>query len=355
MTKKNLAMMKKFFVNLFLPLFLVNMSVAQKNADCVKAKEICKKGTHEILKAEGEGKEKFEAFPTPCFMGGVGTENGNGEKNATWIKVKIAKSGSLKFTIRPMKFDDDLDFVVYKLSGGNCSDKKIIRCCASGDKDAYSYCMGPTGLRDGENDVMENPGCSGDNNGYLKPINAKEGDWFVILVSNVSSAGQGFSIRLYGTCMLPCDEEKKPKEEPQKAQKDEPTVAEPIATTAPTAPVKEDLQEIEGRKLTLKKTLTMQNRRISMKVWDNSIEDGDIISIYVNGKKKYSNIYLTTKPQEFLLDLQPGENTITAHAESFGKSEPNTAAIKVSDGKNEQLLTLSASKNQEEMIKIVVE
>lgn len=347
--------MKKIFLNQFIFLFITTFSFAQKNADCIKAKEICKKGTHEFSKADGEGKDIYEAFPSPCFMGGVGTENGNGEKNSTWIKVKIAKSGALKFTIRPTKTDDDLDFVVYKVSGGNCSDKKIIRCCASGDKDAYSYCMGPTGLRDGESDVMENPGCGGDNNGYLKPINAKEGDYFVILVSNVSSSGQGFSIRLYGTCMLPCDEEKKPKEEPKPQEpKVEPKPQEP-AVAATETPVKDNSQEIEGRKLTLKKTLMMQNRRISLKVWDNSIEDGDVISIYVNGKKKYSNIYLTTKPQEFLLDLLPGENTITAHAESFGKSEPNTAAIKISDGKTEQLLTLSASKNQEEMIKVVIE
>lgn len=347
--------MKKLFLSQFILLFIATISFAQKNADCIKAKEICKKGTHDIQIADGEGKDKSEAFPTPCFMGGVGTENGNGEKNSTWIKVKIAKSGSLKFTLRPKKTDDDLDFVVYKVSGGNCSDKKIIRCCASGDKDAYSYCMGPTGLRDGESDVMENPGCTNDNNGYLKPINAKEGDYFVILVSNVSSAGQGFSIRLYGTCMLPCDEEKKPKEEPKpKEPIAEPKPKEPIADE-PVVAEKDNSQEIEGRKLTLKKTLKMQNRRISLKVWDNSIEDGDVISIYVNGKKKYSNIYLTTKPQEFLLDLQPGENTIAAHAESFGKSEPNTAAIKISDGKTEQLLTLSASKAQEEMVKILVE
>jgi hypothetical protein len=331
----------------------------------VKAKEICKKGTHEFTKLSGEGKDNMEAFPTPCFMNG--DVKGNAEMNSAWIKLIIAKSGSLKFTIRPTKYDDDLDFVVYRLSGGSCADKKIIRCMAAGDKVYPSYCMGPTGLRDGESDVMETAGCDGDKNGYLKPLSVKEGEVYVILVSNVTTEGQGFSIRLFGTCMLPCDEEKKPKEEPKKPVEEpkkevtEPVAVQPEKTEVPSPPVvtaqpaSSQPSEIEGRKTIVNKTLAVKNRRINMKVWDSSIEDGDVISIYINGKKKFSNIILTTKPQEFLLDLEPGENFITAHVESFGKREPNTAAISVNDGKKEQKLSLNATRNQEETMKIIVE
>jgi hypothetical protein len=362
-------------------LFVLTLPIkAQRYADCVKAKEICKKGTHEFAAAKGQGKDQMEGFPAPCFAGGAEMNN-NAEKNSTWIKVQIAQSGSFKFTIRPKRYGDDIDFVVYKLSGANCQTKKLVRCMAAGDKEdaVGSFCMGSTGLRDGESDISENPGCGGENNSFLKPLNVKEGEYYVILVSNVTSDNEGFAIRLFGTCMLPCDEEKKPKPEekeiaeaktttapaskiasPESEPKVEPktevksipksTTPEPATETVAAQPV-----TIEGRKTIVNKTLSVKNRTINMKVWDSSVEDGDIISIYINGVKKYANIILTTKPQEFLLTLEAGENFITAHVESFGKREPNTAAISVNDGKKEQRLTLNATRNQEETMKIIVE
>lgn len=357
----NLRNAKVLLFNLCIVLLQVQSASAQQYADCVKAKEICKKGTHEIKKTNGSGKDEMEAFPTPCFING--DVRGNAEMNSAWIKVKIAKSGTLKFTLRPTKYDDDLDFVVYKISGNKCENKKIVRCMAAGDKAYPSFCLGPTGLKDGETDISENAGCEGSNNGFLKPLSVKEGETYVILVSNVTSADQGFSIRLFGTCMLPCDEEKKTPPPPKEEK--------PIADAPPTPPVEVEKPqeeapkeepvvsklpaEIEGRKTVISKTLEVKNRRISLKVWDNSLEDGDVISIYINGKKKFANITLTTKPQEFLLDLEAGENYITAHVESFGKREPNTAALSVHDGKKEQKLVLNATRNQEETMKVVVE
>lgn len=353
--------------------FLPFYAWTQRYADCIKAKEICKKGTQEFASANGEGRDQFEAFPTPCFENG--DVKGNAEMNSVWIKFKIAKSGSLKFTIRPSKYDDDIDFVVYKLGDGDCSSKRIVRCMAAGDKVYPSFCMGATGLRDDEKDISEDAGCSGDKNGYLKPLNVKEGEAYVLLVSNVTSAGEGFSIRFFGTCMLPCDEEKKPeppkKQENKTKEPEKPSVAEPVVSTANNdAPKIEDLSEktaekvevksslppeIEGRKTVVNKTIGVSNRKITLKVWDSSIEDGDIISIYVNGVNKYPNILLTTKPQEFVFELEKGENFITAHVESFGKREPNTAAISVNDGKKVQKLTLNATRNQEETMKIEVD
>jgi hypothetical protein len=223
--------------------------------------------------------------------------------------------------------------------------------------------MGATGLKEGETDFRENVGCSAENNGFLAPIKAKKDEWYVILVSNVTSIGPGFTLSFTGTCKLPCEEnepkpevkpETKPdiakiesKPEPKVEVKPEPAVVE---KETPIIPV-----EIEGRKTVVNKTLAVKNRTITMKVWDSSIEDGDVISIYINGKKKFSNIELKTKPQEFIINLESGENFITAHVESFGRKEPNTAAISVFDGKKEQKLTLNATKNQEESMKIIVE
>lgn len=339
-------------------------SRAQKYADCIKAKDICKKDTYTFEKLNGEGRDNFEAMPAPCFAGGRGIEDANPERNSAWIKFTVKEAGSLKFTIKPINRDDDIDFVVYRLDDGNCSEKKIIRCCASGDERYPSPCMGTTGLRDGEEDVREEVGCGIANNSFLRPIKTKAGEVYVILASNVTTVGPGFTIRIYGSCVLPCDEEKPKQPEVAKVQTPKPArpaevKTEPIAEqippvvaekTKPTPP-----EEINGRKTVVNKTLAVKSRTITLKVWDNSIEDGDVVSIYVNGKKKFANIELKNKPQEFILDLESGENYITAHAENFGRKEPNTAAISVFDGKKEQKLSLNATKISEESLKIMVE
>ncbi len=180
------------------------------------------------------------------------------------------------------------------------------------------------------------------------------------MVSNVTSEGPGFTISFTGTCKLPCEDnepkpEVKPEQKPAIAKVEPKIEPKPEQPTVVEKPVQTLPMEIEGRKTIVNKTLAVKNRTITMKVWDSSLEDGDIISIYINGKKKYSNIELKIKPQEFILNLEPGENFITAHVESFGKKEPNTAAISVFDGKKEQKLTLNATKNQEESMKIIVE
>jgi hypothetical protein len=355
-------MMKHKLLLVIISIFLASEIQAQKYADCIKAKEICKKDTYTFEKLGGEGRDNFEAVPTPCFMGGIGTEDGNAEHNSAWIKFTVKESGSLKFTIKPLNRDDDMDFVVYRIDGG-CDEKRILRCCASGDNHYPSPCMGTTGLRDGEDDIREEPGCINDNNSFLRPIKAKSGEVYVILVSNVTSKGPGFTIRIYGSCVLPCDDDK-PKPEVAKVEKPKPEVQKTEAKPEPsteTPPVVVEIPkptpptEINGRKTVVNKTLAVKSRNITLKVWDSSIEDGDVVSIYVNGKKKFANIELKNKPQEFILDLEPGENYITAHAENFGRKEPNTAALSVFDGKKEQKLSLNATKTSEESLKVTVE
>lgn len=367
----------KLLQALFIIIFFALDANAQKSADCIRAKEICKKGNHTFENLKGEGNDDIEAYPAPCFIqkdpyGNISTSagdllaNGNPEKNSMWLKFIIKKGGTFKFTLNPLRSEDDLDFVVYKTTAGDCKTKKVIRCMAAGDHQFPSYCLGATGLRDGETDVSEVAGCAGDNNNFLKPIVAKEGDILILLVSNVTSAGQGFRIRVGGTCILPCEEERKkedpkpeavapPKENPPVVQAPPPPLVKEETPAVVQAPVSKLPEAIEGRKTVITRGIEVQSRRINLKVWDNSIEDGDIISIYINGKKKYANIYLTTKPQEFLIDLEPGENFITAHVESFGKKEPNTAAISVSDGKREQKLTLNATRKQEETMRVIVQ
>ncbi len=360
--------MRQIFLSLMT--FLVPFALsAQGYADCGTAMSICKKQNYSIDHVGGEGSDRTEADFTACFMNG---ENyGQAEENSTWIKFEITKPGSLAFTIRPRNPEDDIDFVVFKLPPtGDCRYKQIIRCMAAGDSRynvGNSPCMGSTGLREGEKDTSEDAGCSdeGDNT-WLAPLRVVAGEKYVILISNVSEPGPGFDIMFTGTCKLPCDDEPskiadvpkpvkkivkptvKPVEKP--AVTPEPPVI--VQTPTPAPPLL-----IEGREVEVNETVQVKNRELRVKIWDSQLEDGDVASIFIDDKRVIDHITLTKKPREFKITLPPGkkEYLLTVYADNFGKSEPNTARVLISDGDQEQTIDLVAGRKKQESVKIITE
>lgn len=335
-------------------LFLAFSSLGQSNADCWTAMEICKKQVYHIDRAGGEGTNNQEADFTSCFMNG--DNFGQAEENSTWIRFEVKKSGTLTFAITPHRLDDDIDFVVFKLpADGNCQYKQIVRCMAAGDspdRALTSSCMGETGLREGENDSSEDAGCAdiGDN-AWLAPLRVVAGEKYVILVSNVSTKGPGFSIRFGGNCMLPCDEEKKPVAAPPKPKE----TPKPTPPPAPP-PAQEPPSKIGGRDVQVNETIKVKSRKVKIKIWDSQIEDGDVISIYLNNEKILDHHYLKTKPYEFEVELPPGkEHYLTVFADDFGKAEPNTAMVLINDGVREQTIDLVAGRSKQESVKIIAE
>jgi hypothetical protein len=331
--------------------------LAQHHADCDAAMDICKKKAYTISSAAGEGANPREADFVACFMNG---ENyGQAEENSTWIKFEIAKSGTLTFVITPQRKTDDMDFVVFKLPGGSCDNKQIVRCMAGGDSEASvgtSACMGQTGLRDGEADSSEDAGCNdpGDN-AWLAPLRVVAGEQYAILVSNVSSRGPGFNISFGGSAKLPCDEEPKPVK-PTETRPVEPKPQPTIATTPkPMAPAAKP-DAIGGRVVEVGETVKVKNRKITIKIWDSQVEDGDIISVYLGDRKIIDRLYLRIKPHEFTIDLPAGsEHYLTVYADDFGKAEPNTAKVLIYDGTREQVIDLVAGRKKQESVKIITE
>jgi hypothetical protein len=347
----------KYFLTTFLLLICLKINVfAQANADCVSAMEICKKQVYHIESAGGEGADDTEADLISCFMS---SENaGQAEENSTWIRFEIAQSGSLTFAITPHRFDDDIDFVVYRLTDGTCKNKKIVRCNAAGDprhKAGISPCLGETGLREKESDTSVNAGCedAGDN-AWLAPLQTVKGEKYALLISNVTSRGPGFSIRFGGSAMLPCDKPKTTKPKPPPVAKSKPTP--PPATPPPVVAKVEKPTSIGGRAVEVGDELKVKSRKIRLKIWDSQVEDGDIVSVYLNDKKVIDHLYLRLKAQEFEIDLPPGrEHYLTVYADDFGKAEPNTAMVSIFDGVREQTIDLVASRSKQESVRIVAE
>ncbi|MCB9305837.1 MAG: hypothetical protein H6565_04520 [Lewinellaceae bacterium] len=341
-------------------LFLASAAQAQQHADCITAMDICKKQVYHIDKTGGEGQNNHEADFIACFMN---SENfGNAEENSTWIKFDVAKSGSLSFAITPHRLEDDIDFVVYLMLDGTCNNMKIVRCMAAGDSPENaltSRCLGETGLRSGETDTSEDAGCADEgDNAWLAPLKVEEGEKYMILISNVTSSGPGFSIRFSGSAQMPCDvPEKKPRQAAKKPAVT-PAKAKPLekpkASVASSAKIQPD--SIGGRAVKVSRSLAVKNRKIKVKLWDSQVEDGDIVSVYLDDKKVIDHVYLRLKPQEYEIELPPGkEHYLTVYADDFGKAEPNTAKVSVFDGVREQIIDLVAGRTNQESVKIVTD
>jgi hypothetical protein len=177
-------------------------------SDCPEGVVLCDKSSFKVDKLESAGALTNEVSSNDCIME---------EFASAWYKWTCDESGSLTFTLTPNDYvsdnkeSDDLDFAVYELPGGidDCANKKLIRCMAAGANvgiggvsplSTWIKCNGKTGLRDGDDDTIENAGCSdsGDDN-WLSPIDMVSGKSYVLIVNNFSRSGLGFSIDWGGT------------------------------------------------------------------------------------------------------------------------------------------------------------
>jgi hypothetical protein len=92
-------------------------------------------------------------------------------------------------------------------------------------------------------------------------------------------------------------------------------------------------------------------------IWDHGIEDGDRVTILVNGKPFIENLTILHLPKSFSLELGEGDNIITVRALNEGYVSPNTASIKISSvtqGKAEQVWDLDQNENGEFKITVLL-
>ncbi|MEM9887519.1 MAG: hypothetical protein AAF849_16605 [Bacteroidota bacterium] len=168
-------------------------------SDCPQASILCDDSGFSVQTVTGAGSNTRELDDALCFSNGVTVNN---ETNSTWYTWICDESGTLEFTLTPLNETDDLDFVLYELPNGigNCRDKRVLRCMASGDFAYPSRCMGPTGLRDGEEDENEPAGCNnGRQNNFLQPLMMESGKSYALGINNFTSTGNGFNLEFGGT------------------------------------------------------------------------------------------------------------------------------------------------------------
>lgn len=106
-----------------------------------------------------------------------------------------------------------------------------------------------------------------------------------------------------------------------------------------------DFGNVEGRKVSHRKTVEIYDPALTIYVWDADKVDGDIISLQFNGKWLLRDYAITKTKHEIPIEYVLGaENQLILYAENEGQYPPNTAAITFFDGKQERNLKLSSDK-----------
>lgn len=176
-------------------------------SDCKSAVVLCDKSPFAVQNLTGTGDDKNEIEAGNCI---------ESETQSVWYKWTCDTAGTLTFTLTPNDFINyqtvsiDLDFALYELPNGidDCSNKKLLRCMASGANllnnspaplSQWSGCNGPTGLLLGDPDISETAGCQSGNNNFVKEIQMESGKSYVLIVNNFDHDGKGFSIKFGGT------------------------------------------------------------------------------------------------------------------------------------------------------------
>lgn len=129
---------------------------------------------------------------------------------------------------------------------------------------------------------------------------------------------------------------------------DKNTVAE--AVTQPT-----NRETFEGRKISYTKELEFDSEDITIKIWDHGRQDGDIVSIYLNGISIVSKYYLTYRKKDFNVKLNPKKsNDLFLYAHNLGDSPPNTVSIEITDGTKSENIILNSDLQSCEAVLISV-
>lgn len=129
----------------------------------------------------------------------------------------------------------------------------------------------------------------------------------------------------------------------------QPAAADPSpAAKAVAAPDK----ELASREIVTKTELKSADTQVRIRVYDESIIDGDVISLNWNGEWITRYYRVAKLPKEIVLDLLPGENTLVMHAENLGRYPPNTATVSIQRGNKTEIFVLNSDMGKSEAIKI---
>jgi len=110
---------------------------------------------------------------------------------------------------------------------------------------------------------------------------------------------------------------------------------------------------LQGRTVDFAKTIIVKGDHLELFVNDAQQEDGDIISLNLNGEWIVRGLSVTKAGAKINIQLPHKENYLIMHAENLGSIPPNTASMQLNDGTQIQKITLNSDAGKSEGIKFV--
>ena len=112
------------------------------------------------------------------------------------------------------------------------------------------------------------------------------------------------------------------------------------------------VQKINDRNSRLLGSLVSTSNEITIALWDDAVEDGDTISLNVNGEWIAKNFPVLKRPQFIKVRIKPGPNSMTFVANNLGAIPPNTAILEIIDGKKRKAFNLDTDLEMNNMVRI---
>ncbi len=114
--------------------------------------------------------------------------------------------------------------------------------------------------------------------------------------------------------------------------------------------------DINGRGINKEAECTFRGNQLTITVWDNRTTDGDIISLFMNGKNILKEFTISKDRLKVQVDVEEGiEYYLILYAHNLGDIPPNTVALYISDGQRKKFITLTSDLNACGAVKIKVE
>lgn len=102
-------------------------------------------------------------------------------------------------------------------------------------------------------------------------------------------------------------------------------------------------------------TIPVHTADIILELRDTKVQDGDSISLSLNGKWVVTGFPVKTAPQEIRIQLQRGENILLFTADNLGSIPPNTAALRIRYGRKSQTFNLSTDMRRNNEVRLILE
>ena len=100
-------------------------------------------------------------------------------------------------------------------------------------------------------------------------------------------------------------------------------------------------------------TIDWEGNKLKLFIWDANQEDGDKITLIINGNIVLDDFKTTNKRKKIKFKLKQGENTVEIRAANLGTSPPNTSRIELVDSKIKYPIITQLTLEKSAIIKVI--